>query len=109
MFYHTLNYITIVYALNDSDLFTQIEGKLRYLANPLSEERMLLIYNQLKDSNTQDEACDEENDEVSLIYYGEKGNCSKNSTCKSSKCLCFLRNNLCSDLCHISISKCKNR
>ena len=93
----------------------KLEGKLRLLANPHSEKRMELILKQLEVSDSQaskPECEDAENgeDEVSFMYYGENCSCSKNSMCKSSKCLCFLRGELCSTKCHVDLkNKCTNK
>ena len=47
-------------------------------------------------------------DEVSFLYYGEHCNCSKQSKCRSKKCLCFLRGDKCSSDCHDLKTKCAN-
>ena len=52
---------------------------------------------------------EQEEDEVSFMYYGDACTCSKLSKCKSSKCLCYLRGNKCTPECHDhSSSKCTN-
>ena len=61
----------------------QIEGKLRYLANPHAEERMKLILSQLEkreDIEENEEEMEQETDEVTAVYYGERCNCTQNST-----------------------------
>ena len=47
-------------------------------------------------------------DEVSISYYGEHCSCSKTAKCKSSKCLCFLRDEKCSPECHNGKNNCTN-
>ena len=72
---------------------------MRQTANPHSEKRTELILKELEESDikTDDLECDDEvEDEVSFMYYGENCTCSKNSMCKSAKCLCFLRGEKCS-------------
>ena len=74
---------------------------------------MELILRQLEESeyNHEDMADDEDvEDEVSFIYYGDNCSCSKNSMCKSAKCLCFLRGEKCTDMCHKETkNKCVNK
>ena len=74
---------------------------------------MELILRQLEESeyNHEDGSDDEDvDDEVSFIYYGDNCSCSKNSMCKSSKCLCFLRGEKCTDMCHKETkNKCVNK
>ena len=87
---------------------------MRQIANPHSEKRTELILKQLEESDikTDDIECDidEIEDEVSFIYYGENCTCSKNSMCKSSKCLCFLRGDKCAAKCHSDLkTKCTNK
>ena len=90
----------------------KVEGKLRQLANPHNEERMKLIL-RLK---TEGRDCEDQvksnkgEDEVSYVYYGGNCNCSKQSKCRMSKCLCFLRDKKCSPECHDTHgSKCANK
>ena len=90
----------------------KVEGKLRQLANPHNEERMKLIL-RLK---TEGRDCEDQvksnkgEDEVSYVYYGGNCNCSKQSKCRTSKCLCFLRDKKCSPECHDTHgSKCANK
>ena len=62
---------------------------------------MELILKQLEATKVEDGSDDEhKDDEVSFIYYGDSCTCSKNSMCKSSKCLCFLRDEKCTSKCH---------
>ena len=65
-----------------------MEGQLRHC-----EKRTELILKQLEENDVQkeDTDCADDEDEVSFIYYGENCTCSKNSMCKSKKCLCFLK------------------
>lgn len=83
------------------------------IANPHCDQRMDLILKQLEEEIVDDEGVQEENeevDEVSFIYYGESCKCSKNSMCKSSKCLCFLRSQKCTVACHEKQNtKCSNK
>ena len=86
---------------------------MRQTANPHSEKRTELILKELEESDikTDDLECDDEvEDEVSFMYYGENCTCSKNSMCKSAKCLCFLRGEKCSAKCHSDLkTKCTNK
>ena len=50
-----------------------------------------------------------EKDEVSIAYYGETCSCSKTAKCKSSKCLCYLRDEKCTPECHVGKSSCTNK
>ena len=50
-----------------------------------------------------------EKDEVSISYYGENCSCSKTAKCKSSKCLCFLRDEKCTPECHDGKTNCTNK
>ena len=78
-----------------------MEGKLKQVANPHSEERMKLILKQLIDSlgSTIDEVeC--ETDEVSCLFYGDNCSCGKTAKCRSSKCICFIRGVKCGSSCH---------
>ena len=89
-----------------------MEGKLRQIANPHCEKRTELILKQLeeKDVQKEDTDCADDEDEVSFIYYGENCTCSKNSMCKSKKCLCFLRGEKCKPQCHNDLkTKCSNK
>ena len=43
---------------------------------------------------------EQEDDEVSFMYYGDAFTCYKMSKCKSSKCVCYLRGNNCNQECH---------
>ena len=74
---------------------------------------MQLILNQLEACEVlaeEDADTGENEDEVSFIYYGDNCTCSKNSMCKSSKCLCFLRGELCTSSCHSGLkTKCVNK
>ena len=90
----------------------QVEGTLRKIANPHSEERMALILKQL----LEDEKCveEEENncevDEVTMLYYGDQCNCGKMAKCISSKCICFIRGVKCGSECHSSVkTNCTNK
>ena len=71
------------------------------MANPHSEERMKLILEQMEvksgQTNEEDKESDEI-DEVSMMYYG--CNCTKNSMCRTNKCICYLRDNKCIESCH---------
>ena len=92
----------------------QVEGKLRYIANPHSEKRMKLILEQRETKSeilATDSEGDDEVDETTYIYYGEEAcKCSKSSTCKSSKCICFVRGKGCNESCNkLEATKCKNR
>ena len=68
-------------------------------------ERMMEIYaveDEIKEGD--------EKDEISFFYYGEDFcACSKNSMCKSNKCICFLRSSKCKAECHKTLSKCTNK
>ena len=89
-----------------------MEGKLRQIANPHCEKRTELILKQLEENDVQNEDTDfvDDEDEVSFIYYGENCTCSKNSMCKSKKCLCFLRGEKCKPQCHNDLkTKCSNK
>ena len=72
---------------------------------------MELILSQLEvENNKLEDEDDDEDDEVSFVYYGEHCNCTKNSMCKSKKCLCFLRGEKCSSKCHQDFkTKCTNK
>ena len=73
---------------------------------------MDLILKQLEEevvSSDHEDVEEEKEDEVSFFYYGESCNCSKNSMCKSSKCLCFLRSQKCTSACHDKNTKCSNK
>ena len=78
-----------------------MEGKLRFLANPLSEKRMELILQQKLNDNRAFEEKEEdveEVDEVSVLYYGaEHCTCSKNAMCQSNKCICAISDKKCTD------------
>ena len=54
-----------------------MEGKLRQTANPHCEKRMELILKQLEESvaKTEEVACEDDEDEVSFIYYEENCKC----------------------------------
>ena len=90
-----------------------VEGTLRQIANPHSEKRMELILDQLTKSKSEPKECHEDlgDDEVSIIYYDDHCSCSKAAKCKSSKCICFIREQKCSIKCHISNAKnnCSNK
>ena len=89
----------------------QVEGRLRFLANPHCEKRMEFLYKQKEDSILKEEVVEEDsNDEVSIFYYGETGcTCSKTAMCKSNKCICFIRDTKCTKYCdNSSTTKCQN-
>ena len=50
-----------------------------------------------------------EKDEVSISYYGENCSFSKTAKCKSSKCLCFLRDEKCTPEYHDGKTNCTNK
>ena len=53
---------------------------------------------------------EEDEDEVSRVYYGSQCNCSENSQCRSKKCICYLRDERCGINCHLQTKlKCKNK
>ena len=97
----------------------RVEGVLRQIANPHSEKRMELILEQLTatmaksetnvENKNEDEDKNENKDEVSFIYYEDHCSCSKAAKCKSNKCICFIRGQLCSKDCHSSKSNCCNK
>ena len=90
----------------------KVEGKLRFVANPHCEQRMELLLKQMEEEDKQEkiEEDTDEEDDVSQMYYGENCTCSKNSMCKSSKCLCFLRTQKCTQECHGNLkTKCTNK
>ena len=62
---------------------------------------MELLLKQMEEEDKQEkiEEDTDEEDDVSQMYYGENCTCSKNSMCKSSKCLCFLRTQKCTQEC----------
>ena len=74
------------------------------MANPHSERRMEYILERVvKEEEAKEDDNSEEKDEVSVIFYGEEAeeeekqcNCTKNSTCRTNKCICFLCQNKCS-------------
>ena len=85
---------------------------MRFIANPHCEQRTALLLKQFEEEveTSSDEKEDDDEDEVSFIYYGENCKCSKNSMCKSSKCLCFLRSRKCTEECHGNLkTKCTNK
>ena len=77
----------------------QVEGNIRHIANPHSEIRMQLILKQLTVETPKPEEPDDD-DEVTIMYYGDKCDCSKMAKCKSSKCICFIRGVKCGQDCH---------
>ena len=89
-----------------------VEGVLRQIANPFSEKRMELILKQMLEvaekEQGQGEMQSDGKDEISISYYGEHCSCSKKAKCKSSKCLCFLRDEKCSPECHNGKNNCTN-
>ena len=91
-------------------IILQVEGQLRHIANPHNEKRMeLLLQNLLEGETSMDEEESDENDEVSFTYYGQNCSCSKFAKCKSSKCLCFLRGDKCTEKCHNNVkNNCSN-
>ena len=85
-----------------------MEGKLRLLANPLSEKRLdailqereTLVEEEAPDVVTYDENNFLEEDEVSILFYKKPCSCSKKSSCKTNQCECFALNNKCGVFCH---------
>ena len=99
-----------IFLRKENKCFNKVEGKLRHVGNPHSEERMKLILSQLLHSSS--EKLDEEEceDEISHIYYDDRCSCGKNAKCKSSKCICFIRGVKCQPSCHASSqTKCANK
>ena len=90
-----------------------MEGKLRTLANPLSAARLENILADLEvavDENNVEEISDLNDDEVSVLFYGDTCDCSKRSTCCTKSCTCKRAGNLCSQMCHmVDKSSCKNK
>ena len=79
----------------------QVEGNIRHIANPHSEIRMQLILKQLLETvETPKPEEPDDDDEVTIMYYGDKCDCSKMAKCKSSKCICFIRGVKCGQDCH---------
>lgn len=73
---------------------------------------MKLILQQLLDSVDAevDVEIGDDQDEVSFMYYSEHCNCKVNAKCKSSKCICFLRSDKCTEKCHDQMqNKCANK
>ena len=93
---------------NSTLIFFKLEGKLRQIANPQSDKRREHSLKQLESTKAEDGSDDEyKEDEVSFIYYGDYCTCSKNSMCKGSNCLCFLRDEKCTGKCHNDKKKTK--
>ena len=59
--------------------------------------------------NKDEETNYDDNDDVSLIFYGPTCECSKRSTCSTSTCLCKREGLKCNSLCHGGMRQgCKN-
>ena len=74
----------------------------------------LILEEMQKAINENEEAKNEEansdEDETTFVYYGESCTCSRNSMCKSRKCLCFIKGVKCNEKCHGTYeSKCSNK
>ena len=54
-----------------------------------------------------DEPCEDDMDEVSMLYYGETCNC-KTSSCLTRSCPCKKSHTKCNSECDCSSSLCKN-
>ena len=73
------------------------------MANPHCEKRMQMILQQMMNQTSEKVEIaekEQEDDEVSFVYYGDTCTCSKLAKCRSSKCLCYLRGNKCTPKCH---------
>ena len=84
-----------------------MDGKSGTVANPLSPTRLESILADLKvvmdnfDENQESKLASEINeDEVSVLYYGDTCECSKRSTCVTKFCSCRKTNKTCSPMCH---------
>ena len=80
----------------------KVTGQVRILANPTKNKRLEVILSErekIRDDKNKIESVAEA-DEVTQVFYGETCDCSRKSTCKTTKCLCFKQNSKCNVFCH---------
>ena len=83
--------------------FQSIHPAFQVSIQPFIEVICLLTLKQLLETvETPKSEEPDDDDEVTIMYYGDKCDCSKMAKCKSSKCICFIRGVKCGQDCQIS-------
>ena len=91
-----------------------VGGKLKTTANPLSKHRLENILGEIEEAecNIEDDAyktVELNDDEVSILFYGNTCGCTIKSTCSTMRCQCFKSGQQCNDVCNCKRNLCKNK